>query len=177
MNLAGIPSFVSDDVFHVVVESPRGSQLKLKYEPRWEAMGISRPLPIGVTFPFDWGFIPSTQAADGDPLDAMVLWDVPSYPGVVLACRAIGVLQVEQNRSNHDRSERVRNDRILVIPLEARRECEVVEAAGLPPRVRLELEQFAIAATALEGKDVGIIGWGDAGAALGLVRTAAAQKR
>ena len=89
MNLAAIPALVSDDTFHVVVEAPRGSQLKLKYEPRWEAMAVSRPLPIGVTFPFDWGFIPSTQAADGDPLDAMVLWDVPSYPGVVLTCRHV----------------------------------------------------------------------------------------
>jgi|SRR3954464_841578 len=174
MNLAAIPALVSDDTFHVVVEAPRGSQLKLKYEPRWEAMAVSRPLPIGVTFPFDWGFIPSTQAADGDPLDAMVLWDVPSYPGVVLTCRAIGVLQVEQNRTNDDPSERVRNDRILSIPLEARRERDVIDAAAFPPRVRFELEQFTLAATALEGKDARVVGWGDARAALDLVRNAAA---
>jgi inorganic pyrophosphatase len=173
MNLAAIPAFDSDNSFHVVVEAPRGSQLKLKYEPRWEAMGVSRPLPLGVTFPFDWGFIPSTQAADGDPLDAMVLWDVPSYPGVVLTCRAIGVLQVEQNRTNHDPSERVRNDRILAIPLEARREHDLEDATTLPERVRLELEQFTIAATALEGKDVRVVGWGDARAALELVRMSA----
>ena len=174
MNLAAIPAFISDELFHVVVEAPRGSQLKLKYEPKWEAMAISRPLPLGVTFPFDWGFIPSTSAADGDPLDAMVLWDVPSYPGVVLTCRAIGVLQVEQNRANHDPSERVRNDRILAIPVEARRERDVIDAAALPQRVRLELEQFTLAATALEGKDVRVTGWGDARAALDLVRSAAA---
>lgn len=176
MNLASIPAFVSDELFHVVVEAPRGSQLKLKYEPRWDAMAISRPLPLGVTFPFDWGFIPSTQAADGDPLDAMVLWDVPSYPGVVLTCRAIGVLQVEQNRRNHDPSERVRNDRILAIPVEARRESELSDAAALPSRVRLELEQFTAAATALEGKDVRVVGWGDARAALELVQSAAAAQ-
>ena len=55
---------------------------------------MSRPLPAGVTFPFDWGFVPSTEASDGDPLDALLLWDVPSFPGVVVPCRAIGVLQV-----------------------------------------------------------------------------------
>ena len=61
MNLAAIPTFANDDIFHVIVEAPRGSTLKLKYEPRWEAMSVSRPLPAGVSFPFDWGFVPSTD--------------------------------------------------------------------------------------------------------------------
>src|SRR5262245_6060534 len=122
MNLAAIPAFSTDDVFNVAVEAPRGTTLKLKYEPRWEAMAISRPLPLGVTFPFDWGFVPSTEADDGDPLDALLLWDVSSSPGVVVECRAIGVLQVEQNRTKDQPGERIRNDRVLCIPVEARRE-------------------------------------------------------
>ena len=169
MNLEDIPAFAGRDNFHVVVETPRGSALKLKYESRWEAMSISRPLPLGVSFPFDWGFIPSTHAADGDPLDAMLLWDVPSYPGVVIPCRALGVLQVEQNRANHNPSARIRNDRILAIPVEARREHGITTVNALSERVRDELEQFTIAATALEGKDVRVVGWGDAAAALALV--------
>lgn len=173
MNLAAIPAFDSDDIFHVVVEAPRGSTLKLKYDPRWETMSVSRPLPLGVTYPFDWGFVPSTQAADGDPLDAMLLWDVRSYPGVVVRCRAIGVLQVEQNRTSHNPAERIRNDRIMSIPLEARRERSVTDPAALPARVREELEHFAVAATALEGKDVRVIGWGDAVAALTLLQESA----
>jgi len=170
MNLAAIPALASDDIFHVIVEAPRGSTLKLKYEPQWEAMSVSRPLPAGVTFPFDWGFVPSTEASDGDPLDALLLWDVPSFPGVVVPCRAIGVLQVEQNRRKDDPSERIRNDRILSIPVEARREQSLTDALALPGRVRQELETFTIAATALEGKDVRILGWGDATTALALVR-------
>ena len=176
MNLAAIPAFAHDDIFHVIVESPRGSPLKLKYEPQWEGMTISRPLPVGVIFPFDWGFIPSTEAEDGDPLDAMVVWDVPSFPGVILQCRAVGILQVEQNRKNHDPSERVRNDRIMAIPVEARREQQLTAVAALSERMRLELEQFAIAATALEGKDVRIIGWDDAHTALDLIKASARQQ-
>jgi inorganic pyrophosphatase len=176
MNLDAIPAFASADTFHVVVETPRGSTLKLKYEARWEAMSVSRPLPLGVTYPFDWGFVPSTQSDDGDPLDALLLWDVPSYPGVVVPCRAIGVLHVEQNRTNHDRSTRIRNDRILSIPVEARREHSVTSLNALPERIRQELEQFAIAATALEGKDVQVVGWGDATAALKLVQDSATRK-
>jgi inorganic pyrophosphatase len=172
MNLAAIPAFAGEDIFHVIVEAPRGSTLKLKYEPKWEAMSVSRPLPLGVIFPFDWGFVPSTEAADGDPLDALLLWDVPSYPGVVVPCRAIGVLQVEQNRSR-DSSERIRNDRVLSIPVEARREHGITALAALPARIRHELEVFTIAATTLEGKDARVVGWGDATAAIELVRDSA----
>ena len=173
MNLAAIPAFASDDVFHVIVEAPKGTALKLKYEPRWEAMAISRPLPLGVTFPFDWGFVPSTEADDGDPLDALLLWDAPSSPGVVVECRAIGVLQVEQNRVKDQPGARIRNDRVLCIPVEARREHGMTSFDELSVRVRQELETFTIAATALEGKDVRVVGWGDAAAALQLVRDSA----
>ena len=176
MNLAAIPTFASADTFHVIVETPRGSTLKLKYDPQWEAISVSRPLPLGVTYPYDWGFVPSTEAADGDPVDAMLLWDVSSYPGVVIPCRAIGVLRVEQNPTGRESPGRIRNDRIMCLPIEARREHGVTSVTALSDRVRQELEQFAIAATALEGKDVRIVGWGDAAAALTLVQESTTRK-
>jgi inorganic pyrophosphatase len=140
-------------------------------------MSISRPLPLGVTYPFDWGFVPSTAGPDGDPLDALVLWDVASYPGVVLPCRALGVMQVEQNRTNHDPSERIRNDRILAIPEAARREREISTLESIPARVRAELEHLARITTAFEGKDVRIAGWGDAETALKLIVECATPAR
>jgi inorganic pyrophosphatase len=173
MNLDAIPAFGDAGIVHLVVESPRGAALKLKYVPEWNAMSISRPLPLGLAYPFDWGFIPSTLAADGDPLDAMAIWDVPSYPGVVLRCRAIGVLYVEQNRRKDDPSARIHNDRVLAVPVEARREHRVSEADDLPLRVRQELERFTVAATALEGKDAEVTGWGDAAAAVALITSVA----
>ena len=169
MDFSRIPA-LEGDVVHVIVESPRGSALKLKYEEAWQVMSISRPLPAGVIFPYDWGFIPSTIADDGDPLDAMVLWDVSSFPGVVLRCRAVAVIYVEQNKTNFDASARVHNDRVLLVPLEARREEGLTDLASLSPRLRAELEHFASAATALEGKDVRITGWGGAAEAMDVVR-------
>jgi inorganic pyrophosphatase len=175
MDLLAIPAFGDSGLFHVVVESPRGSTVKLKYEPRWNAMSISRPLPLGVTYPFDWGFVPSTAGPDGDPLDALVLWDVGSYPGVVLPCRALGVMQIEQNRTNHDPSDRIRNDRILAVPDAARREGHFTSIDSLPSRVRAELEHLAAIATAFEGKDVRVVGWGDVAAALRLIADCATR--
>ena len=138
MNLELLPSFAGHDIFHVVIESPRGSTLKLKYCAEWEAMGISRPLPAGLVFPFESGFVPSTRNADGDPLDVFVVWDVCSFPGVVLTCRALGVLKVEQNAVNFDSSRRIRNDRVIALPLETRREADWQTLDDVPQRLRQE---------------------------------------
>lgn len=175
MNLQLLPPFSRQDDFHVVIESPRGSTLKLKYSAEWEAMGITRPLPVGLMFPFDSGFVPSTLNVDGDPLDAFVVWDTCAYPGVVVVCRALGVLQVEQNAANFDSSRRIRNDRIIALPTEARREAgEWQTIDDVPQRLREEWIQFTIASTALEGKDAAALGWGGCDEALSLIaRTAA----
>jgi inorganic pyrophosphatase len=96
-DLHKLKTFAGEDVFHVVVESPRGSVVKLKYSPDLEAMPISRLLVLGVTYPCDWGFVPSTEGPDRDPIDAAIWWDVTTYPGVVIPCRALAVVRVEQN--------------------------------------------------------------------------------
>jgi inorganic pyrophosphatase len=164
-DLQKLPTFAGEGVFHVVVESPRGAVVKLKYAPELEAMSISRPLVLGVTYPCDWGFVPSTESPDGDALDAAIWWDVTTYPGVVIPCRALAVVRVEQNRA--DGSGRIRNDRVLAVPVAARR--EVV----LTARVRQEIEHFFVAVTTLENKDPRILGWDDGDAALELIRTTA----
>ena len=177
MNLAAVPAFASDETFNVVVECPRGSNLKLKYVEEWQTMTVSRPLASGLAFPFDWGFIPSTEMPDGDPLDAMLVWDVTSYPGVVVECRAIGVLQVAQNLRNHERSARVRNDRVLAVPMQTPRQGHLHSYHDLGERMLREYEQFAIASTALEGKDVEIIGWAGARTAIQLIRDHLAEAK
>lgn len=169
-DLLTLPTFAGDDVFLVVVESPRGSTFKLKYDPELGAMSISRPLALGLSYPNDWGFIPSTKAPDGDPLDALVLWDVCSFPGVVIPCRALAVVRVEQNRAGHP-GQRVRNDRIVALP-DAYRRALPAPATALTDRVRHELEHFFVAATVFEGKDPKILGWDGADAAVALIRDA-----
>jgi inorganic pyrophosphatase len=165
-DLHTLPTFAGQGVFHAVVESPRGATVKLKYAPELGAMSISRPLVLGVTYPCDWGFVPSTTGPDGDPIDVAIWWDVTTYPGVVVPCRALAVVRIEQNRG--DGAARIRNDRILASPVAARREM------ALTARARQEIEQFFVAVTALEGKEPRVLGWGDDAEALELIRASAA---
>jgi len=165
-----LPTFARDDIFHVVVESPRGSTVKLKHDPDLDVFAISRPLPLGLVYPYDWGFVPSTRGPDGDPIDVAVFWDTPTFPGVLIQCRALAVIKVEQNVPDRPGARR-RNDRILAVPIEGRRQADLSTASDLPERVRQELEVFFVTVTALEGKDPRILGWDDTRAALELLRS------
>src|SRR5688572_9581477 len=161
MDLLSLPARDETGAVHVVIECPRGSQVKLKYSRSLRTFILSRPLGLGVTYPYDWGFVPSTEAADGDPLDVMVLLEAATFPGVVVACRPLAALELEQNAKEGGRQ---RNDRIVVAPVVARR-----PSLELTERVRDELAAFFHAATALEGKDVRVLGWRDARAAEALI--------
>ena len=162
-SLAALPARSSDGSVLVVVESPRGCSSKFRYDPKLETVVLSRPLPAGVFYPYDWGFIPSTCASDGDPLDVMVLWDGTSYPGVVIPCRLIGVHNVEQ--TNLKTHQRERNDRLAAVPLNAPHLKSVVSVFDLSERTRAELERFFLNAVAFEGKDLTILGWSGPGEA------------
>jgi len=164
-NLGKLPAFVDDDTFNVVVESPRGAGVKLKYDVKANVMGVSRPLPIGTVFPFDWGFVPSTVGPDGDPVDVIVIWDASTFPGVVIQCRAAGLIQIEQNREKRVRKDRIRNDRVLAIPTDDPRSASGKRLV-LDGRMRKEIANFLEAVTALEGKDITVLRWSNASAAL-----------
>jgi len=142
----------------VVVETPAGSRVKLKLEPELGQISLSRPLPLGLHYPFDWGFVPSTRAEDGDPLDAMIHGTGSGQPGTVVVCRLLGVLQLEQNRKQG--SGRQRNDRILAVPVRPAHGDDPVNVFALPDRLRAELEDFFVWSTRWENKDLRFLGWG-----------------
>jgi len=74
-----------------VIETPKGSPNKYDYDDSCAAFRLSAVMPEGTTFPYDFGFFPSTVADDGDPLDVLVFLDAPVVVGCVLTVRLIGV--------------------------------------------------------------------------------------
>jgi len=140
----------------IVVESPRGSALKLAYEPSLRQFVVSRALPLGVVYPYDWGFVPGTRGDDGDPVDAMALHDFATSPGILLECRILGMVELEQREG---RGKPETNNRIIATPAwhEPLQPC--VEARDLPGRARAEIEQFFVTVATMTGKRVKIRGW------------------
>ena len=162
-----LPASPADGVLNVVVECPAGATNKIKWDLDLETFALSRPLPLGMAYPHDWGFVPGTRAEDGDPVDALVLSEGTTYPGLVIPSRPIGVVRLEQNRKKGGGRER--NDRIIAVAASARRH-PLRSAAELAPRMREELERFFLNVVFFEDKDPSLLGWGDAGEAWQLVR-------
>jgi inorganic pyrophosphatase len=80
----------------VIIETPKGSRNKYAYDPEERIFALRKVLPAGMAFPYDFGFVPSTLADDGDPLDVLVLMDEPAFAGCKLTCRIVGVIEGEQ---------------------------------------------------------------------------------
>jgi inorganic pyrophosphatase len=167
-NFFSLPLFTEDGDIHTVVETPRGSHVKFAYDPKLKAFVLRKSLLAGLTYPHDWGFAPSTKADDGDPLDVMVIHDGTTYPGVVVICRVIGILQIEQKSKN--KSER--NDRLFAVPLRSHSERALKDVRDLTKPIQEELEKFFIATEELEDKKLKILGWKGSEAALTAVTQA-----
>jgi inorganic pyrophosphatase len=149
------PTWADKDYVYAVVETPRGSHAKLEFDPGIGAFTLAKPLLAGLTYPYDWGFIPSTKAPDGDPLDVLIVHDAATYPGLVLKCKPIGVLEVLQTT----KGKKERNDRIFAVPDRSPFEGDLQDIRRLPARAIEELEKFFEATDALETKKLSFEGW------------------
>ena len=100
-------------VLHVVVETPKGSTEKYDWNPKEKMFELNKILPVGMVFPFDFGFIPDTKGEDGDPLDALIFSEFTSFPGCRVHARLIGGITGKQKEGKGDW---IRNDRFLFVP-------------------------------------------------------------
>ena len=75
----------------VIIETPKGRRNKFDYDRDFLMFSLGGLLPEGMAFPFDFGFVPSTLAEDGDPLDILVFADEPLSVGCLVLTRLIGV--------------------------------------------------------------------------------------
>ena len=154
-NLLKLPTWADKQHVLAVIETPRGSTCKLDFDPKLRAFTLAKPLMAGLAYPYDWGFIPSTKAEDGDPLDVLVIHDAQTYPGVVMRCRPIGLLEVEQK----SKRKKERNDRLFVVPDRSPLETDLKDIRHLPDRAREELQNFFRATDVLEDKELEFLGW------------------
>lgn len=160
-------------LLHVVVDTPRGSRNKYKYDEELGVWRLGKVLPLGACFPYDFGFIPSTRGGDGDALDILVLTESASFPGCVLTSRLIGVLKGDQTENGTT----VRNDRLI----------GVVQTEFNPPIVRTlwklepqrlhEIEHFFQSYNEMEGREYRSRGCGGPKQARRIVEKAILQRR
>jgi inorganic pyrophosphatase len=165
-NLMDLSAFDKSGRLRMVVETPRGSSIKFKYEPDGNFFTVSRGLSLGVTYPFDWGFIPGTRGEDGDPIDAIAIHDCASFPGVVLPCECIGVLHIDQRSAGG----RIGNPRLILSPTWRNGLGVFEKARHLADSFKKEIEQFFLNATLFTDKDARVAGWGEGDEAGELIR-------
>ncbi|WP_316812334.1 inorganic diphosphatase [Pedobacter heparinus] len=112
----------------VIVETPKGSGQKYDYDPQTGKMKLKKVMPLGLVFPFDFGFIPGTVGGDSDPLDVLIVSEVSAFSGCVMDCRIIGAFKVVQQECN---GEHMRNDRLIAVPEVSQRYANVTSLRDL----------------------------------------------
>jgi inorganic pyrophosphatase len=144
--------------FDVIIEIPKGQRNKYEMDHDSGRIRLDRMLFTATRYPADYGFIEHTLADDGDPLDALVLLEEPTFPGCLIRCRAIGMFRM--------RDEKGLDDKVLCVPATDPRVAHLVDITDVSEFDRLEIEHFFQVYKALEpGKEVETARWVDRSAA------------
>ena len=157
-----------DGLLQVIIETPKGSRNKFAFDPDQRIFSLKGVLPAGMTFPYDFGFLPQTQAPDGDPLDVLLLMDEPAYPGVAVQSRLIGVIEGEQL----DGKKKIRNDRLLAVAEANHLYANIKRWEDLPETFMKELEEFFVNYHRLQGKQYRLLGCKNSPKAMHLIKQA-----
>ena len=148
-------------IVRMIVEIPRNSSNKYEYDNHLGLFRLDRALYSPMHYPGDYGFIPGTLGDDGDPLDILALVDEPSYPGVLLAVRPVGMLEMMDQQQPDQKILGVVNRDPRFDPIEH----------VIPHHLR-EIEHFFDIYKELEGKRTEIRGWRGAPEAHRMIRKA-----
>jgi inorganic pyrophosphatase len=132
----------------VIIETPKGRRNKFDYDPHMEAFTLGGLLAEGLSFPFDFGFVPSTAADDGDPIDVMVLMDEPAHVGCVLAVRLIGFIEAQQTEDG----KTTENDRLIGVAIHSYSHEHIRSIAEVNKSIVEQVEEFFISYNKSRGK-------------------------
>ncbi len=144
----------SSGLLQVVVDTPKGSPVKFKYDVASRCYTIAHILPPGAVFPFDFGSIPGTLAEDGDPLDLLILMEEPTFAGCLVPVRLIGVLeakQTQEGRTNH-------NDRLIGAAEASRTYRGLRRLDDAPGHLIKEIEHFFVSYNEERGRRFRVLG-------------------
>jgi inorganic pyrophosphatase len=170
LDLSLIPAQPKFGIINVLIEISAGSKNKYEFDKDLNAMALDRVLSSSVHYPCDYGFIPNTLGNDGDPLDAMIIIDEPTFPGCVIAARPIGMLEMIDGGD--------RDEKILCVADKDPNYAHVKSLKDIPQHRLDEISEFFKTYKNLEKKVTEILGWKDVDAVMPLVQecVAAAKK-
>jgi inorganic pyrophosphatase len=123
-----------DRLVDVIVEIPRGSRNKYEYDHERNIIRLDRRLFSATFYPADYGFVPETLAEDGDPLDALVLIDEPTFPGCLVEVRPVGVFWMSDEKGP--------DAKIISVACGDPMWDNVTDLEGLPPHLTFEIAHF-----------------------------------
>jgi inorganic pyrophosphatase len=166
MDISRIPPFDEQGNVYVIVETPKGSRNKYKYHPDVGMVAFDRRLLSAAYYPTDYGFVPGTKGADGDPLDALVLDEEPTYVGCLFIVRLIGVMTTEDDRKG-------REAKLLAVPVSAPADYRDID--DVPAHVRDEIANFFDIYRSLEQSKAHARDWEDAERAMAVLRDSIAN--
>jgi inorganic pyrophosphatase len=146
--LTRLKTFDKEENVIAVVETPRGTRTKLVFDDKFGAFTVKKVLPQGMSFPFDFGFIPSTLGEDGDPVDVLVLMDEALPTGTVVPSRLIGVIEAQQTEDG----ETTENSRLIAVAAECQIFSDVKKLSDLPQTVVEQIEHFFVTYNQEAGK-------------------------
>jgi inorganic pyrophosphatase len=158
---------------NAIIDTPKGSRNKFKYDEKAQIFKLGGPLPLGAVFPFDFGYIPSTKADDGDPLDVLILMDEPAFPGCLVPAKLIGVLEAEQTEAR----KTTRNDRLIAVAAASRNHSDIRFLGDLNANLLHEIERFFVSYNETKGKKFEVLGRHGPDRAVALVKNGMKSSR
>jgi inorganic pyrophosphatase len=175
LDISRLPPFgPKSEYVNAIIEVPKGSRTKFKYDEKQGLFLFDKILPIGQSFPFDFGFVPSTIGGDGDPLDILVLTGEPTFVGCLVHVKLLGVIEAEQTENG----ETERNDRLLAVPIELKSGKPPSGAIDhLEPALVTDISKFFVAYNQLQGKRFKVLRCAGPERAAALIKTSMSASR
>ena len=143
------------EAFNVIIEIPMNAD-PIKYEVDKEtgAIFVDRFMSTAMHYPTNYGYVPKTISGDGDPVDVLVITPVPLIPGVVVPCRAIGILKMQDEAGEDGKVLAVPTDKILSIYTQWQKPEDLN-----PMRLKTIAHFFEHYKDLEQGKWVKVLGW------------------